>query len=60
MSRISDLTLVVTAYKETRKDSLSNVVKNIKEVGGRLAGIVINKTTDEKNKLSTKKQKNIK
>ena len=60
LSRISDLTLVVTAYKETRKDSLSNVVKNIKEVGGRLAGIVINKTTDEKNKLSTKKQKNIK
>lgn len=43
LSRTADLTLIVTAYKQTKKDSLENVIKNIKDVGGKLAGVVINK-----------------
>lgn len=43
LSRTADLTLIVTAYKQTKKDSLEKVIKNIKEVGGKLAGVVINK-----------------
>lgn len=43
LSRIVDTTIVVTAYKMTKKDALQRVVKNIKNVGGNLAGVVINK-----------------
>lgn len=50
LSRTVDSTLVVTAYKQTKKDSLEKVIKNIKEVGGNLAGIVINKMPADKKK----------
>lgn len=43
LSRIVDSTIVVTAYKETRKDNLEKIIKNIKDVGGNLAGVVVNK-----------------
>ena len=43
LSRIVDATVVVTAHKITKKDALQRVVKNIKNVGGNLAGVVINK-----------------
>ena len=43
LSRIVDTTVVVTAHKITKKDALQRVVKNIKNVGGNLAGVVINK-----------------
>ena len=43
LSRIVDTTIVVTAHKMTKKDALQRVVKNIKNVGGNLAGVVINK-----------------
>ena len=43
LSRIVDSTVVVTAYKETKKDNLSKIIRNIQNVGGHLAGVVINK-----------------
>ena len=50
LSRMIDTTIVVTAHKMTKKDALQRVVKNIKNVGGNLAGVVINKVP-----VSTKK-----
>lgn len=43
LSRIVDSTVIVTAYKETKKDALEKTIKNIKNVGGHLAGVVVNK-----------------
>lgn len=43
LSRIVDGTLIVTAHKSTKKDDLEQVVKNIKNVGGNIVGIVQNK-----------------
>ncbi len=50
LSRIVDSTVVVTASKETKKDSLARVITNIQNVGGKLAGVVVNKIP-----ISTKK-----
>ena len=43
LSRTVDSTLIVTAYKATKKDNLEKVIKSIRDVGGKLAGVVINK-----------------
>lgn len=43
LSRIADSTLIVTAHKQTKKDNLERVIKSIQNVGGKLAGVVINK-----------------
>lgn len=43
LSRIVDSCIIVTAHKMTKKDALDRVIKNIQNVGGKLAGVVINK-----------------
>lgn len=43
LSRIVDTTVIVTAYKETKKDNLEKIIRNIQNVGGNLAGVVVNK-----------------
>ena len=43
VSRYVDTTLIVTAYKETKMDALEKVKKDIENVGGKIAGVVINK-----------------
>lgn len=43
LSRIVDYTLVVTAHKIAKKEALARVIRNIKNVGGKFAGIVVNK-----------------
>lgn len=43
LSRVADATVIVTAHKETKKDNLARVIRNIQNVGGKLAGVVINK-----------------
>ena len=43
LSRIADSTVIVTAHKITKKDALERVVKNIQNVGGNIAGVIINK-----------------
>ncbi len=44
LSRIVDSTVIITAHKETKRDSLARVIKSIKNVGGNIAGVVVNKT----------------
>lgn len=43
LSRIVDSTVIVTAYKQTKKDDLQKIVTNIQNVGGKIAGVVLNK-----------------
>lgn len=43
LSRIVDSTIIVSAHKQTRKDDLERVIKDIKNVGGNIAGVVYNK-----------------
>lgn len=43
LSRIVDSTIVITAHNYTKKDAIDRVVKNIQNVGGKLAGVVLNK-----------------
>ena len=50
LSRVADTTLIVTAYKATKKDDLGKIIKSIRDVGGNLAGVVINKVPAAKPK----------
>lgn len=43
LSRLVDTTIIVTAHKSTKKDALERMVKNIRNVGGKIAGVVVNK-----------------
>lgn len=43
VSRLVDSTIIVTAYKRTKADNLKKIVKSIQNVGGKIAGVVINK-----------------
>ena len=43
LSRIVDSTIVVAAHNETKKDDLQKVIKDLKNVGANIAGIVYNK-----------------
>ena len=50
LSRIVDSTIIVTAHNQTKKDDLEKVKREIKNVGGNVAGVVYNKMP-----VSTKK-----
>lgn len=43
LSRLVDSTVIVTSHKQTKKDTLQKIVTNIQNVGGKIAGIVLNK-----------------
>ena len=43
ISRYVDTTLIVSAYKTTKMDELEKVKRDIENVGGEVAGVVINK-----------------
>ena len=43
LTRIVDSTVIVTASNQTKKDSLHRIVSNIEKVGGKIAGVVVNK-----------------
>lgn len=43
LSRIVDSTIIVTAHKLTKKDNLQKIKKSIENVGGKIAGVVVNK-----------------
>jgi len=45
LTRIVDTTIIVVACNETKKDNLHKVVNSIENVGGKIAGIVVNKIT---------------
>ncbi|MCI9063204.1 MAG: polysaccharide biosynthesis tyrosine autokinase [Clostridia bacterium] len=52
ISRMVDLTVVVTCHKKTKTENLKNIQKNIDNVGGKIAGVIVNKIP-----VSTKKYK---
>lgn len=54
LSRIVDSTVIVTASNETKKDSLAKVIANIQNVGGKLAGVVVNKVPTSAKKYGEK------
>ncbi len=43
LARMVDSTIVVTACEETKKEDLKRVVTNIQNVGGKIAGVILNK-----------------
>lgn len=43
LSRMIDSTIIVTSYKETKMENLKKVKRDIQNVGGKIAGIVLNK-----------------
>jgi capsular exopolysaccharide synthesis family protein len=43
LARMVDTSMIVVAHQETKMDNLNKVQKNIKNVGGNVAGVVINK-----------------
>lgn len=43
ISRYVDTTMIVTSYKQTKIDALEKIKKDIENVGGKIAGVVINK-----------------
>lgn len=43
LSRISDTTIIVASYNSTKKDDLEKIKKSIENVGGKIAGVVLNK-----------------
>lgn len=43
LARLVDSTVIVTAHKQTKKESLKRIVTNIQNIGGKIAGIVVNK-----------------
>ena len=51
LTRIVDSTVIVTASKVTKKEDLKRVIGNIQNVGGKIAGVVINKVPISAKKL---------
>ena len=43
LTRLVDSTIIVTASKETKKENLKRAIANIQNVGGKIAGVVVNK-----------------
>ncbi len=54
LSRIVDSTIIVTGHNMTKKEDLTKVVRDIKNVGGKIAGVVYNqKPVSNKKKNET-------
>ena len=45
LTRLVDSTIIVTEQKHTKKEDLKRVITNIQNVGGKIAGVVVNKFT---------------
>ena len=43
LARLVDSTVIVTASKETKKENLRRAITNIQNVGGKIAGAIVNK-----------------
>ena len=52
LARLVDSTVVVTAHKATKKEALERAIRNIQNVGGKIAGVVINKIPVEGKKFN--------
>ena len=53
LSRMTDTTLIVASHKSTKKDDLQKVKKSIENVGGKIAGVILNKTPIKSKEYST-------
>ena len=53
LSRIVDTTLIVASHKSTKKDDLEKIKKSIENVGGKIAGVVLNRKPLKAKKYST-------
>lgn len=54
LSRVVDNTIIIASHKETKKDELNKVKKIIENVGGKIAGVVLNKMPVNIDKYETK------
>lgn len=54
LSRVVDSTLIVVSYKQTKMDNLQKVKRDIENVGGKIAGIVLNKVEFSPSKYKEK------
>lgn len=52
LSRLVDSTIIVTGHNMVKKDDLSKTIKDIQNVGGRIAGVVYNKKPVSGKKMS--------
>ena len=43
LARLVDSTVIVTASKQTKKEDLKKIVNNIKNIGGDISGVIVNK-----------------
>ena len=53
LSRISDTTILVASHKSTKKDDLEKIKKSIENVGGKIAGVVLNRKPVKAKEYST-------
>ncbi len=53
LSRIVDTTILVAGYKTTKKEDLQKIKKSIENVGGKIAGVVLNKIPVKAKQYST-------
>ena len=53
LSRLVDSTIIVVEHNVTRKDNLAKVKKDIENVGGKIAGVVINKVPKQGKKYES-------
>lgn len=53
LSRIADTTILVASHKSTKKDDLEKIKKSIENVGGRIAGVVLNRKPVKAKEYST-------
>lgn len=54
ISRIVDSTVLVTSYKYTKIDDLKEATKRIKRVGGKIAGVILNRVEISNKKYESK------
>ena len=54
LARLVDTTVIVTAHKATKKEALERAIKNIQNVDGKIAGVVINKIPVEGKRFNEK------
>ena len=53
LSRIADTTILVASHKSTKKDDLEKIKRSIENVGGRIAGVVLNRKPGKAKEYST-------
>lgn len=53
LSRIADTTILVASHKSTKKDDLEKIKKSIENVGGKIAGVVLNRKPVKAKEYST-------